>query len=124
MARRDGYEHWADEILEISDHVLGSENPAEVQAARLAVDSRKWLLAKLHPEKYGDRVELTGKDGRDLLPASPEASIPRLMTVLAVLLPQMANNELHNLATTMAAKLGSPSLPAIEMEPNGDGRSH
>jgi hypothetical protein len=51
------------------------------------------------------------------------------MTVLAVLLPQMANSELHNLATTMAAKLGSTGLPAIEMapdpvEPNGDGRSH
>jgi hypothetical protein len=129
FARREGYEVWADEILDIGDVVRGTDNNAAVQAARLAVDSRKWLLAKLHPERYGDKVELTGKDGRDLLPASSEASIPRLMTVLAVLLPQMANSELHNLATSMAAKLGSPNLPAIEIapdpvEPNGDGRSH
>lgn len=33
--------------------VLDSEN---VNRSRLRVDSRKWLLSKLHPDKYGDRV--------------------------------------------------------------------
>lgn len=36
-----------------------------VQRSRLRVDTRKWMLSKLAPKKYGDfqRTELTGKDG-------------------------------------------------------------
>jgi hypothetical protein len=62
------------------------------------------LLSKLKPATYGEKVELTGKDGRDLL-ASPEAQIPRLMAILAILLPQAGNSELHEMATQMAGKL-------------------
>ena len=47
---------------------------------------------------------VTGRDGRDLL-ASPEAQIPKLMAILAVLLPDSGNSELHGLATAMAGKL-------------------
>ncbi len=49
----------ADEILSIADEVeFDSESGnAAVQAARLRVDSRKWLLSKLLPKKYGDRIE-------------------------------------------------------------------
>ena len=36
-----------------------------VDRTRLMLDTRKWLLAKLQPKKYGDRVqtELCGPDG-------------------------------------------------------------
>lgn len=44
-ARRTGFDAWEDEILRISD-TSGD--------ARLQVDSRKWLLSKLRPDKYGD----------------------------------------------------------------------
>jgi hypothetical protein len=37
-----------------------------VQRSRLRVDARKWLLSKLLPKQYGDRVEVTGKDGGPL----------------------------------------------------------
>jgi Bacteriophage Sf6, terminase small subunit-like len=104
LARLEGYEHWSDEILEIADSVRASDSPAAVNAARLAVDSRKWLLSKLRPEQYGERVELTGAGGKDLI-AAPEVQIPRLMQVLAVLLPGTGNSELHQLASTMAGKL-------------------
>lgn len=33
---------------------------AAVQHQRLQVDTRKWLLSKLAPKKYGDRLELAG----------------------------------------------------------------
>ena len=38
---------------------------AGIQRNRLRVDTRKWLMSKLAPKKYGDRVtqEVTGKDG-------------------------------------------------------------
>lgn len=69
----------ADEILEISDdssndyiartrsdgsseNVLDAEH---VQRSRLRVDSRKWLLSKLKPGVYGDKLqqEISGPDG-------------------------------------------------------------
>ena len=41
-----------------------------LQAVKLEIDTLKWLLCKLVPKKYGDRtqMEITGKDGADLLP--------------------------------------------------------
>jgi hypothetical protein len=38
----------------------------DVQRARLQVDTRKWLLSKLAPKKYGERLELTGDPDRPL----------------------------------------------------------
>lgn len=53
-------EHWGDEILNIAD-----DDTTDVQRAKLRVDTRKWLMSKMAPKKYGDRVsaEITGKDG-------------------------------------------------------------
>lgn len=42
-----------------------------VERARLQLDTRKWLLSKMFPKKYGERVEshveLTGQDGGALI---------------------------------------------------------
>ena len=37
----------------------------QVERTKLQIETRKWLLGKLAPKKYGDRaqMELTGKDG-------------------------------------------------------------
>ena len=43
----------ADEILGIAD---GADND-NIQAARLQVDTRRWLAGKLLPAQYGDRVD-------------------------------------------------------------------
>ena len=34
-----------------------------VERARLQVDTRKWLLGKLYPHVYGDKLAVTGADG-------------------------------------------------------------
>lgn len=54
-------ESMADQMLTIAD----SANSDSHQAARLQVDTRKWLLSKLVPKKYGDfqRNEISGPDG-------------------------------------------------------------
>jgi len=69
-----GLDALAEEILEISDDgsndwmerkrqdgsvetVLNSEH---INRSRLRVDSRKWLLSKMAPKKYGDRIEIAG----------------------------------------------------------------
>jgi hypothetical protein len=72
-----GYHHMADEILEIADTPkIGTktvEKPSGTETThgdviehrRLQVDTRKWLLSKVLPKVYGDKLttELTGKDG-------------------------------------------------------------
>ena len=58
-AREDQADALADEILDIADSVkdAGPTDSAKVNAARLRVDARKWVAAKLKPKVYGDRVE-------------------------------------------------------------------
>ena len=51
-AREIGYALLADELLEICDAVKN-----DPQRDRLRVDTRKWLLAKVMPKIYGDRIE-------------------------------------------------------------------
>lgn len=64
-AREIGYHRLADQIIEIADNVTITDtlDPATVQRDRLRVEARKWLLSKALPKIYGDKVELTGKDG-------------------------------------------------------------
>lgn len=70
-ARTIGYHHLADEILELSDDTSFIDRPdvasAMVAQQRLAVDSRKWLLAKALPKIYGEKIELTGDNDAPLV---------------------------------------------------------
>jgi len=52
----------AKEILELSDKIE-DDNPVKVQRARLQVDSRKWLAARLAPKKYSDHITHFVKGG-------------------------------------------------------------
>jgi hypothetical protein len=66
---------WADEISDIADHkrddyVMNEEGKMvldmeAVARSRLRIDTRKWLLSKVLPKVYGERIitEITGKDG-------------------------------------------------------------
>ena len=59
-------EFWAHEIIEIADDSSGDYVITEdgrpvidheaINRARLKVDSRKWLLSKILPKRFGDRV--------------------------------------------------------------------
>jgi hypothetical protein len=49
---------WADQIVEISDGNSDLAGAQDVQRARLMVDTRKWVLSKLIPKKYGDRQQI------------------------------------------------------------------
>jgi hypothetical protein len=56
-------ERWSEEIVELADEPVAPNDNAAVQRARLRVDTRKWLMSKLAPRKYGDRVEHVIKSG-------------------------------------------------------------
>ena len=68
QAREAGYRLLADQIIEISDDSSGDTvdtehgpkaNPEFVARSRLRVDSRKWMLSKMLPKLYGDKLETT-----------------------------------------------------------------
>lgn len=79
-AREAQADSWADDILQISDdgsndtYIDGDGNERTNQdviaRSRLRVDTRKWLMARMAPKKYGDKItqEVTGADGAPLVP--------------------------------------------------------
>ena len=50
------------DIIKLED---GKEvtNHDVIQRARLRVDSRKWMLGKMQPKKYGEKLDLSSSDG-------------------------------------------------------------
>lgn len=62
-----------DEMLDIADNSNADtvmtedgriiENKDVVNRSRLQIDTRKWILSKLQPKKYGDKIDLT-TDGK------------------------------------------------------------
>jgi hypothetical protein len=59
----------------------GLNENAVVNAIRAQVDGKKWLLSKIAPQRYGDRLstEITGAAGSPLIP--PEAVDPRKLAL-------------------------------------------
>ena len=60
-----------EELQELSDEsvedIAGDDKSdgARVQARKLQVDTRKWILARMKPRKYGDKMDVTS-DGKAL----------------------------------------------------------
>ena len=64
-----------EEILDIADESHSDKKVLEdgrevvdgevVQRSRLRIDARKWMLSKMNPKKYGDKLDMT-TDGESL----------------------------------------------------------
>ena len=89
-------EFWAHEIIEIADDSAGDFVITEdgrrvvdhenVNRSRLKVDSRKWLLSKLLPKRYGDRLTTdvnVGVDPEALRGMPEEKKRARVLELLA-----------------------------------------
>lgn len=75
QSRMEQAHYWSDEIVDISDDgsrdykESGDRGPVvdmdHIARSRLRVDTRKFLMAKIVPKIYGDRIaqEITGADG-------------------------------------------------------------
>jgi len=102
-AKEESADLLVEEMLDISDdatndwmEVHDKDNPGyrlngeAINRSRLRVDTRKWIAAKLKPKKYGERLqtEVTGADGKDLIPQTSDLDLARR---LAFLLQQGAN---------------------------------
>jgi hypothetical protein len=72
LAKEESARALAEDLLEIADMSSGeivggkdSGDNARVQARKLQVDTRKWIMSKLMPKKYGDKLDMT-TNGKDL----------------------------------------------------------
>lgn len=89
-AKQESADYMAEELLEIADDgtndyiekeradgstytALDSEH---VQRSRLRVDTRKWLMSKMKPKKYGEKLDLT-TDGEKLPTPIIPLNVPR-----------------------------------------------
>ena len=71
-AREDLIESMAQEVLDLADSEVpadqdGKKDWQAIQKHKLQVDTRKWLLSKLAPKKYGDKLELSGDPANPLV---------------------------------------------------------
>lgn len=98
-AKREAADMMAEDILDISDDgqndymemTYGDQsiyriNPEALQRSKLRVDTRKWLMSKLQPKKYGDKLDLTS--GGEALPT------PLLGGLASKALPENTNDDI------------------------------
>jgi hypothetical protein len=93
-------EAWSDQLLVIADNDLLEPNDRRVK-----IDTRKWLMPKLHPTKYGERVTVAG-----------DAENPLQHVVSVVDMTKLSNAELDALERFADARLA-----AIEVAEDSEG---
>jgi len=83
-ARAAGLDAIAEQMEEIAD-----DKSDDANSRRVRIDTRKWLLSKLAPKKYGDRIEIAGDKenpleinlrGKELLATRIDSLIARSRT--------------------------------------------
>lgn len=63
-AREDQMHGWAEEIVMVSDRIdkdgprKTPDSAVQVNRDRLRIDSRKFVMAKMHPKLFGDKTEV------------------------------------------------------------------
>lgn len=56
QAQEQRADYYFDEMIEIADEVPADKNA--IAAARLRIDTRKWIMGRMNPKKYSDRVNV------------------------------------------------------------------
>jgi len=84
QAREAQMDSLAEDILEIADDSArdirtdadGKEivDHEHIQRSKLRVDTRKWLMSKIAPKRFGDKIELAGEVRHFLLEVPAEAA--------------------------------------------------
>jgi hypothetical protein len=72
-ARQMLLEYWADQILDIAD-----DEEADPRSRQIRTGVRQWLMSKLAPRRYGDKVQIAGDPESPLLVMHREVSLSEL----------------------------------------------
>jgi hypothetical protein len=71
IAKEEMLEAWADDLVEIADESKHDTVQTEtgdhpdnewINRSRLRVDTRKWVMSKLLPKRYGDKIAVGGAE--------------------------------------------------------------
>ena len=73
LARELQLDHWADVIIDIADE--GDRDPRDRQ---VRIEARKWVMSKLGPRRYGDRLLVAGEAENPLRVLHEQVSVERL----------------------------------------------
>jgi hypothetical protein len=78
-----------DQILTLADAPVpvlenGATDPGMVRQRQLQIDARRWILSKLAPSKYGDRLDVSVSDARISISGALAAAQSRLVDVVDV----------------------------------------
>ena len=100
-AREGLLDAMVDQILTLADAPVptlenGATDNALVRQRQLQIDARRWVLSKLAPNKYGDRLDVQVSDTRISIAGALQAAQARLVDVIDVT-PRLAQSDAqHN----------------------------
>jgi len=88
-AREGLLDAMVDQILTLADSPVptldnGATDPGMVRQRQLQIDARRWVLSKLAPNKYGDRLDVSVTDTRISISGALAAAQSRLADVVDV----------------------------------------
>jgi len=88
-AREGLLDAMVDQILTLADAPVplldnGATDPGLVRQRQLQIDARRWILSKLAPNKYGDRLDVSVSDSRISITGALQAAQSRLVDVIDV----------------------------------------
>ena len=88
-AREGLLDAMVDQILTLADAPVplldnGATDPGLVRQRQLQIDARRWVLSKLAPNKYGDRLDVSVSDARISITGALAAAQSRLVDVVDV----------------------------------------
>lgn len=61
------------QFIDIGDVEIEKTNQENIQRSRLRVDARKWMLGKMNPKKYGDKIQNEHSGEINIQPIFPDA---------------------------------------------------
>ena len=101
-----------DQILTLADAPVplldnGATDPGLVRQRQLQIDARRWVLSKLAPNKYGDRLDVSVSDNRISITGALQAAQSRLIDVVDI--------------TPRALPSASPSASDSSSDDKGEG---
>jgi hypothetical protein len=56
QAQAERYHLWEEQLVELADGAIDLDSMAKVQGRKLAIDVRRWIMARRMPEVWGEQV--------------------------------------------------------------------
>ncbi|QVW08793.1 terminase small subunit protein [Phage CBW1004C-Prop1] len=74
----DGSNDWMERVSDEGENIGWQLNGEHVQRSKLRIESRKWLMAKLLPKKYGEKQSIEHSGSIDSVSSLSDADLERI----------------------------------------------